>query len=187
MDTGEVTRLLRAYGDGDRGALDRLIPMVYGELKSVARSHLRREAERPFDTTGLVHEAYLRLADVDSLSLESRSHFLSIAARAMRQILIDQARRRSAKKRGGGRIRVTLRTEALRVTSGDEGLIALNDALERLSELSPRQGRVVECRVFAEMTIAETARALDVSPATIKRDWSMARAWLNRELGGTSG
>lgn len=182
MESGEVTRLLRAYGDGDREALDRLVPLVYEQLRSLARAQLRDESRRPLDTTALVHEAYIRLADGGTLSIEDRSHFLSIAARAMRRILIDHARRRSAQKRGGGARHVTLDGDGASVRARDVGLLALDDALERLSELSPRQAAVVEHRVFADMTVEETARALAVSPRTVKRDWSLARAWLNREL-----
>lgn len=186
MDSAEVTQLLRRYGEGDRSALDRLVPVLYAELRRIARSHLRREARPPLETTGLVHEAYLRLAGAESLTIEGRSHFLSIAARAMRQVLIDMARRRLASKRGGGEPLVTLRSEALAVSAEppDEDLIQLDGALERLSRLRPRQGRVVECRVFAGMTVEETAAALDIAPATVKRDWTLARAWLNRELRG---
>jgi RNA polymerase sigma factor (TIGR02999 family) len=182
MDTAEVNRLLSAYGRGDRSALDRLIPAVYAELRRIARAQLAGEGERPLDTTGLVHEAYIRLADADALSIENRSHFLSIAARAMRRILIDEARRRTAQKRGGVQSPVTIQSEALAVAVREEDLLALDQALERLSELSPQQGRVVECRVFAGMTIPETAEALRVSSSTVKREWSLARAWLNREL-----
>jgi RNA polymerase sigma factor (TIGR02999 family) len=182
MESGEVTRLLRAYSDGDRGALDRLVPLVYTRLKGMARAQLRDEGRRPLDTTALVHEAYIRLADSDTLTVEDRSHFLSIAARAMRRILVDQARRRRAQKRGGGAQLVTLDSNGASVGARVEDLLALDEALERLSELSPRQGAVVEYRVFADMTIEETARVLDVSPRTVKRDWQSARAWLNREL-----
>lgn len=186
MDTSEVARLLKAYGDGDRQALDGLVPTLYPELKRVARAHLRREARRPVDTTALVHEAYMRLAEAEGLSIESRAHFLSIAARVMRRVLIDMARRRKGAKRGGGVPRVTLRSEALKMSADvrADDLLVLEDALERLAELSPRQVRVVECRAFAGMTVPETAEALGISPATVKRDWSLARAWLNRELRG---
>lgn len=182
MESGEVTRLLRAYGDGDRAALDLLMPLVYTQLRRVARARLKDERSRPLDTTALVHEAYIRLAGADTLSIEDRSHFLSIAARAMRRILIEQARRRSSKKRGGGAPHVTLDSHGASVGARDEDLLALDQALRRLSELNPRQGVVVEYRVFANMTVEETARALAVSPRTVKRDWSSARAWLNREL-----
>jgi RNA polymerase sigma factor (TIGR02999 family) len=182
MESGEVTRLLRAYGDGDRSALDRLVPLVYTELRTVARAQLRDELQRPLQTTALVHEAYVRLADADALSVVSLSHFLSIAARAMRRILIEHARRRSAQKRGGGARHVTLDSNGPGVPQRDENLLALDEALERLSELNARQGATVEYKIFAGMTVDEIARALSVSPRTVKRDWQAARAWLNREL-----
>jgi RNA polymerase sigma factor (TIGR02999 family) len=182
MDSGEVTKLLREYGAGDAGALDRLVPLVYGELKRVASAQLRNEGYSHLQTTALVHEAYLRLADGRTLSVEDRSHFLSVAARAMRRVLIDAARRRCARKRGGGASHVTLDPNGPPVWGGDQGLLALDDALRKLTELSPRQGAVVEYRTFADMTVEETAEALGVSVRTVKRDWQAARAWLNREL-----
>ena len=181
-ESGEVTKLLRAYGDGDRAALDRLMPLVYAQLRGLARARLRDERSPSLETTELVHEAYIRLAGADTLSIEDRSHFLSIAARAMRRILIDHARRRSSKKRGGGAPHVTLDSNGVGVAARDEGLLALDRALERLSALDPRLSAVVEYRIFADMTVEETACALEVSPRTVKRDWSAARAWLNREL-----
>ena len=182
MDSGEVTKLLREYGAGDAAALDRLVPLVYDELKRVASAQLRNEGHNHLQTTSLVHEAYMRLADGGGLSAEDRSHFLSIAARAMRRILIDAARRRSAQKRGGGAAHVTLDPNGPPVWRGDLGLLALDDALRKLTELDPRQGAVVEYRIFADMTVEDTAEALRVSVRTVKRDWQAARAWLNREL-----
>jgi RNA polymerase sigma factor (TIGR02999 family) len=182
MASGEVTRLLRAYGDGDRSALDRLVPLVYTELRSLAQAQLAGEARTALRTTALVHEAYVRLADGDAFSADDLSHFLSIAARAMRRILIDHARRRMTEKRGGGVQHVTLDSNRPGVPERDEDLLALDEALGRLSELNPRQGATVEYKIFAGMTVEEIARALSVSPRTIKRDWQAARAWLNREL-----
>ncbi|MDX1645723.1 MAG: sigma-70 family RNA polymerase sigma factor [Longimicrobiales bacterium] len=182
MESGEVTKLLRAYGDGDRSALDRLVPVVYAELRRIARAQLRDEAGDRLQTTALVHEAYVRLADADTLSVEDLSHFLSIAARAMRRILIDDARRRTAQKRGGRATHVTLDSRGPSVPQRDEDLVALDEALERLSKLNPRQSSTVEYKIFAGMTVEEIARALSVSPRTVKRDWQAARAWLNREL-----
>ena len=179
---GEVTRLLRAYGAGDRAALDRLVPLVYTQLRRMARAQLRVEHRPPLEPTALVHEAYLRLAGAGALSVEDRAHFMSIAARAMRRILIDHARRRSAKKRGGGASEVTLDSNRPGGPPRGEDLLELDRALERLAELNPRQSAVVEYKVFAGMTIDETAQALGVSPRTVKRDWTSARAWLNREL-----
>lgn len=180
--TGEVTRLLVRYGGGDRAALDQLLPLVYADLKHVARGRLAYEHARPLDTTGLVHEAYMRLVDAGTMTIESRAHFLSIAARAMRRILIDEARRRRAAKRAGDRHPVTLDTDRHRFPGPDERLLELEEALQSLVALDQRQASVVELRVFGGLSVEETATALEISPATVKRDWAGARAWLNREL-----
>ena len=183
VDSIDVTRLLDAYGSGDREALDQLLPVLYADLQRIARHHLAAEgAGRPFDTTALVHEAYLRLVGVEATSITSRVHFLSLAARTMRRVLIDGARRRNALKRGGRQDPVTLGSEALGVPDRSEDLLDLDRALAKLESLGPRQSRVVECKVFAGMTYPEIAQALDISVATVKRDWGTARAWLNREL-----
>lgn len=158
--------------------------MLYADLQGIARHHLAGEGARPFDTTGLVHEAYLRLVEVKATSITSRSHFLSIAARTMRRILTDEARRRTALKRGGGQEPVTLRSEALGIAARGEDLLALDRALAKLESLDARHSRVVECKVFSGMTYPEISHALEISVATVKRDWDMARAWLNRELSG---
>lgn len=165
--------------------VDRLVPLTYAELRQIAHHHLRRERQgHTIDTTALVHEAYLRLAPLDSMEWQGRTHFLAMAARAMRRVLVDYAKQRGAQKRGGGRSRVELQPWMVMVDDRGEDLLALDDALERLASLDERQCRVVECRFFAGMTIAETAEALQVSVATVKRDWTHARAWLNRALGG---
>ena len=181
---GEVTRLLIQYGGGERAALDELMPLVYADLKQVARGRLAREPARPFDTTGLVHEAYMRLVDAGAMTIESRAHFLSIAARAMRRILIDDARRRRAAKRGGDQQPATLNDEIHGLPTRDERLIELDDALRSLAELNERQAEVVGLRVFGGLSVEEAATALGISAATAKRDWASARAWLNRELSG---
>lgn len=182
-DSIDVTRLLDAYGNGDRDALDQLLPVLYADLQRIARHHLAGEgAGRPFDTTGLVHEAYIRLVGVNATSITSRAHFLSLAARTMRRVLIDGARQRNALKRGGRQDPVTLNSEALGIADRSEDLLALDRALAKLESLDLRQSRVVECKVFAGMTYPEISRALDISVATVKRDWGTARAWLNREL-----
>lgn len=178
----DVTRLLERYGGGDREALNELMPLVYADLKRVARGRLAREHDRPLDTTGLVHEAYMRLVDAGAMTIEGRAHFLSLAARAMRRILIEEARRRRAAKRGGGRRPVTLDPDIHGLPGRDERLLELDEALRGLADLNERQAGVVELRVFGGLTVEETALALGVSAATVKRDWAGARAWLNREL-----
>lgn len=179
-DTKDV---LRRLAEGRDGALDELYPLVYDDLRRVARGHLARERpDHTLDTTALVHESYLRLLGSSQIDADSRAHFLSIAARAMRRILVDYARKRGAKKRGGGVTPETLTPNLAVAIERSPELLALDDALERLEQFDPRQAKVVECRVFGGMTIEETAKILDVSPATVKRDWMLARAWLNREV-----
>jgi RNA polymerase sigma-70 factor, ECF subfamily len=187
MAEPDITGLLRALSQGHRDALDHLMPIVYDELRRVAHRQLR--AERPghtLNTTALVHEAYLRLVRVDQVQWQDRAHFVAVAARVMRRILVDYARARTRDKRGGHTVRVPL-VEALDVpvTASDE-LVTLDEALVRLEALNERQCRVVECRCFGGMSVAETAAALGTSPATVKRDWALSRAWLNRELRGST-
>lgn len=177
----------RASSKGDRPSLDSLLPIVYQELRRLAASYLRRE--RPGQTlqpTALVHEAYLRLMKDNPERWQNRAHFCAIAAHSMRQILIERARARGALKRGGQRPRVTL-DEGL-VAGGERSidLVALDEALERLAAFDPEQARLVELRFFGGLTVEETAEALGISPATVKRHWAVARAWLARELEGNS-
>lgn len=174
---------------GDRTGVDRLFPLVYDDLRRVAGRQRRTwEGDYTLDTTALVHEAYLRLAGGSAMQWESQAHFLAVAARAMRHILIDHAKRRQAAKRGGGLRRVPLHEIEAALGGGDpadaedDALIALNEALSRLEAHDERQSRIVECRFFGGMGIDETARALAISPATVKRGWAMAQAWLYREL-----
>ena len=179
----DVNRLLTALQSGDEGALDRLFPVVYDELRALARAVRRGPSPETVNTTALVHEAYLRLAG-GACSFEGRSHFLSVAAKAMRHVLVDHARRRGAQKRGGGLRRVDL-SETLVAGGGaapDAHVLALDRSLDRLSSLDARKARVVECRFFGEMSVEETAAALGVSAATVKRDWRLAQAWLYRSL-----
>ena len=186
-DSSEVGRLLALASRGDRDAVDRLVPILYEELRRIA--HLRMRGERAghtLDTTALVHEAYLEVAGLDRMEWRDRAHFLAVAARAMRRVLIDHAVARGAQTRQGARQASPL-DEAAQLVIGagpdaDE-LLALDGALERLAGVSERQCRVVECRFFAGMSVEETAEALGTSPATVKRDWTVARAWLHRELG----
>jgi len=180
---GEVTRLLAAISGGDRAAWDALFPLVYERLRLIAHRQLRSERTgHTLATSDLVHEAYFSLVGIEAMSWTDRAHFLAIAARAMRRVLIDHARARGTEKRGGWRDQAALDVDALPADVPDERLLFLDDALRRLETRNERYGRIVECRFFAGMTIEETAKALDISPATVKRDWLVARAWLHREL-----
>jgi RNA polymerase sigma factor (TIGR02999 family) len=184
----DVTGLLLSWGQGYAAALDRLVPLVYDELRRVARGHLRREAPgHVLQATGLVHEVFLRLVDVDRMTVTSRTHFFAIAARLMRQVLVDHARRKRADKRGGGATVISLdeRTPAAAPTASVD-VLALDEALEALSSLDPRQSRVVELRFFAGLSIPEVADALGVSTATVEREWAMAKAWLHQRLSARS-
>jgi RNA polymerase sigma-70 factor (ECF subfamily) len=166
--------------------MDDLLPLVYGELKKIAARQLRNE--RPghtLCTTALVHEAWLELSRLDRITWRNRHHYLALAAQAMRRVLVDHAVARRAQKRGGGQPVESLEQDPLLMVAGREGeLLDLDDALRRLAALDERQGRVVECRFFGGMSVEETAAALGISPATVKREWSLARAWLNRDLAG---
>jgi RNA polymerase sigma factor (TIGR02999 family) len=176
-----VTRLL-AVGAG-RETLDALLPLVYDELRQVARRQLGHEWRgRPLGTTELVHEAYLRLIDEGAVPLRNRAYFFAAAAQAMRRVLVDAARRRQRAKRGGGAAAVTLDEERLAVDGFSAELLDLDGGLERLAARFPRQAQVVECRFFAGLGVEETAAALQLAPRTVKRDWALARAWLYREL-----
>lgn len=184
----DVTRLLHELSGGDESALERLVPVIYDELRAIASREMRRErGEHTLQATALVHEAFLKLVDRPDLSWESRAHFLNLAAQAMRRIMVDHARRRGRKKRGDGAVRVTLE-EAL-VGGGEEGpdLTDVDDALERLGRKDPRKAKVVELRFFAGLSVPETARVLDISEATVKREWQFAKAWIQRELGSQPG
>lgn len=178
--TGEVTRLLRAAREGDAGAIDRIVPLVYEDLRRVARRQLGRgfgpQSVRP---TELVHEAYVKLSIGGAEAAVDRAHFLAIAARAMRQVLVDEARHRRAAKRGGGWKRATLSGSHWVADFDIDELLTLNDALD---ELEPRQRQVVECRFFGGMEESEIAEALGVTERTVRRDWVKARAWLYRAL-----
>jgi RNA polymerase sigma factor (TIGR02999 family) len=177
---GEVTRLLEAVEAGYSDALDRLVPLVYEDLRRVAHRQLDREGGgHTLQTTALIHEAYLKLAGGGSVGATSRAHFLAIAARAMRQVLVDYARKRKAAKRGGGVISVTLGDEPQPADASAEDLLALDEALE---QLEPRQRQVIECRFFGGMEEKDIAVALGVSERTVRRDWVKARAWLYKSL-----
>lgn len=183
-ETGDVTRLLAHLAEDGRDAMDRVFPLVYDELHRVAQRKL--QSERPGHTlnaTALVHEAYLRLAGAANIEWRSRAHFFAVAARAMRRILINHAESRNATKRGGALHHVELGEHIAAEAVQDDLVLDLDRALTRLAALDERQCRIVECRYFAGMSIEETAAGLDISPATVKRDWTLARAWLNHELG----
>jgi len=179
-----ITEMLKAWSGGDRDAAEDLMPLVYDELRRQARRFLRRErANHTLETTALVHEAYLRLIDQQKVTWQNRAHFFGIAAQMMRRILINYAVARSREKRGGDDIQVTLDdTIPGSCNESDEQLIALDQALTRLEVLDERQTRIVEMRYFTGLSIEETAEVLSISPATVKREWTMAKAWLRSEL-----
>ena len=181
LETGDrdITDLLIKWRQGDKAALDALIPLVYRELRAVAGARVRGERVGcSLQTTALVHETYLRLVDLNRLTLENRTHFFAIAARLMRQILVDQARRAQAEKRGGGVTMVTLEGATPASAPNIVDVLALDQALEELASMDERLCRVVELKFFAGLTIDETAAALEVSAATVERDWAAAKAWL---------
>jgi RNA polymerase sigma factor (TIGR02999 family) len=178
-----ITQLLIKWRNGDQTALDELAPLVYSELRRLARYYLR--AERPEHTlqpSDLVHEAYLRLVDEKGIDWQGRAHFFGIAAVRMRHILVEHARSRRAAKRGGDEFRLSLSKADRLAEKRDVNLLALDEALRRLEALDPQKSRIVELRYFGGLTIEEAAEALRISPATVKRDWSMARAWLRSEI-----
>jgi RNA polymerase sigma factor (TIGR02999 family) len=187
--TGQITGLLRAWSGGDVAALNRLTPLVYTELRSLARRYLRRE--RPgntLQTTGLVHEAYLRLVNAKDIDWHDRLHFFAVSAQMMRRILVDAARTRASAKRGGNIQRINHSTaidlDQIADLGTDKGaeLIALDDALNVLAQMNARHARIVELRFFGGLSVEETASVLSISPQSVMRDWKLARAWLKREL-----
>ena len=188
----DITGLLGAARAGDHAALNRLLPLVYQQLLALARSQRHRWAgDQTLNTVAIAHEAWLKLAGQSTLTANDRGHFFAVAATAMRHVLCNYARDRQRQKRGGGAQHVELSEveNALPVIMSEDGasqLMALDEALKKLEIISPRQSRIVECRFFMDMNIAETAATLGISPATVKRDWAMASAWLYREIGGTS-
>lgn len=179
----DITQLLAAYGEGDREAFDRLVPLVYEDLRKIARRQMRRSGPgQTLNTTGLVHEAYLKMVDQKRSSWKDRNHFLAVSACAMRQVLIGYARKRTAAKRGGDERPVTLEEGRIAVDDQAAWLLDVDEALERLGKRDPRLVRVVECRFFGGLSEEETAEALGVSVRTVQRDWRKARAWLQEEL-----
>lgn len=184
METKEsATQLLINWGNGNSSALDRLIPIVYGELQNIAHRFLVYERkDHTLSTTELVHEAYLKLVDQRQATWRNRTQFFAIAAQSMRRILINYARQHKAQKRGGDKVRITLHEELIPGYKQEENLLALDESLKRLEQLDKRMLQIVEYRFFAGLSIEETAGVLDISPATVKRDWRTAKAWLLQDL-----
>lgn len=179
----DVTRLLVRWRTGDREALDALTPLVYDELRRLAKSYLRRERpDHTLDGTALVHEAYMRLVDQRNVEWRNRNHFFALAAELIRRILVDHARARIAAKRGGANVKLSLDEALAPADEKDLNILALDDALLALAKADPQQSRIVELRYFAGLTIEETADVMEISPATVKRDWTTAKAFLKREM-----
>ena len=186
-DPAAITQLLLAWCAGDAAALEQLIPLVYAELRRIARSFMRKErAGHTLQTSALVNEAYLRLIDAQRVSWQNRAHFFSIAASLMRRILVDFAREHHARKRGGSAQRVTLDDALLVGQAHSEDVLAIDEALQALAEVDDRKCKVVELRFFGGLTEAEIAEALQLSPETVRRDWRLAKSWLLRFLSSTS-
>ena len=182
-ESPDVTALLLAWRGGDEEALGRIVPTVEDELRKIARRCLRNErVGHSLQATALVNEAYLRLIDARRVNWQNRTHFLAMSARLMRRVLVDYARTKGAEKRGGEMVKVSLTQVAGRTDEPGEDVVALNDALEALEKIDARKGRIVELRFFAGLSVEEAAAVLDVSPQTVARDWTFAKAWLRREL-----
>jgi len=177
-----ISRMVERASSGDQEAISELVPIVYGELRKLARGYLRKEQKATLQATGLVHEAYLRLLRDKNLHWANRAHFLAIAARSMRQILVERARAREAAKRGGGQIAITLDETIPGRNEKTVDLLTLDDALNKLSKLDPKQSEIVELRYFGGLTVEETATVMGISPATVKRWWELSKAWLRREM-----
>jgi len=181
----EVTQLLLAWNDGDESALERLVPLVYNELRRLAKRRVRLERpDHTLQTTALINEAYLRLVDVRNVRWQNRAHFFALCARLMRRILVDYARTRHYAKRGGGAQPVSLDQSPAVSPAPSTDLVAVDDALHALAEVDARKAQVVELRFFGGLTVEESAEVLKVSPETVRRDWKLAKVWLLRELGG---
>jgi RNA polymerase sigma factor (TIGR02999 family) len=180
-----ITELLASYGRGNKESLDQLMPIVYDELRRQAARYLRREqVGHTLQTTALIHEAYVRLVDQRNMQWQNRAHFFGIAAQMMRRILVDHARSKKRVKRGGSEIRVSFEDANVAAKGQDLDVVALDEALERLAQIDEQQSRVVELRFFSGLSVEETAEVMGISKSTVKRDWSMAKAWLHRELSG---
>jgi RNA polymerase sigma factor (TIGR02999 family) len=184
----QITEQLIAWTKGDEGALERLIPAVYQELRRMADRYLRKEIPgHSLQPTALVHEAYLRLIDQTRVEWQNRAHFFGVAAQMMRRILVDHAKTKHREKRGGAAFKVPLDEASVYANERAAELVALDDALQALAEFDDRKSRIVELRYFGGLTVEETAQVLDVSPQTVMRDWNLAKAWLYQQLGKTRG
>ena len=181
-ESDEITQLLSALGRGERQALDRLMPLVYDGLHDIAHRQLRRQKGMSLNTTALLHEAYLKLADHGHPALKDRGHFMAVAAVTMRNILVDYVRKRTAQKRGGGEEVLVLDDRDVGIAARDEEILAIHEALGSLAELNPRLVTLVELRFFAGLTVEEAAEIMDTSPRTVKRDWRKAKAFLHQAL-----
>ena len=183
VGVGNRIELRANLAEGGGAVVDQLFPLVYDQLRKIASRRMREErTDHTLDATALVHETYLEMMRFGSIEIESRAHFVALAAWAMRRVLVDHAVRHNAQKRGGEQQKVPLDEVSLAAIEHGDEVLALDEALERLGTMNPRHARVVECRFFGGMSIEETAEALGISPATVKREWTLARAWLNREL-----
>ena len=179
----QITGLLQAWRDGNRDALDELVPIVYDELRRIAHRYMRRQAAgQTLQTTAVVHEAYMKLAGQDGVAWQNRAHFYGVCAQVMRGLLVDRARARGAAKRGGAGYKVSVSDGVAASNAADFDIVALDDALQRLASIDPRKAHIVELRYFGGLTVEETAVFLDLSPITIKREWLKAKAWLYNEL-----
>jgi len=186
MEQPPITELLLAWRQGERAALDELIPHVQGELKRIARNYMRRQKpDHTLQTTALVNEAFLRLVDSNRVNWQDRNHFLAISAQLMRRILVDFARKKSSLKRGGDGVHVTLNENVDVADEKATEVIALDEALQRLAQMNERQSKIVEYRYFGGLTEEQIAETLEISSRTVRRDWNLARAWLYRELSRT--
>jgi RNA polymerase sigma factor (TIGR02999 family) len=182
----EITQLLAEWSNGNQTALDKLYPLVYGELHKMANRYMKRERkDHTLQTTALINEAYVRMVDQKNVHWENRAHFFAISAQIMRRILIDHARRHHYAKRGGGAQKVSLDVTAIVASNPESDMLLLDEALNRLTEMDPRRGQVVELRYFGGLNNEEIAGVLKISENTVTRDWNMARAWLYQELSGS--
>jgi RNA polymerase sigma factor (TIGR02999 family) len=187
LSSNQISQLLSRWNQGESDARDKLVPLVYDQLRRVARHCLAgQRPDHTLQSAALVHEAYIRLVGHEVVHWDDRVHFFAVAAQLMRHILVDHARKRHAAKRGGDRVVLTLDEHLAPAKQRELDVVALDDALHELSRMNAQQGRIVEMRFFSGLSIEETARALGISPATVKRDWAVARAWLYREMARTA-